>query len=121
MGPDGDDDEEVEKKAAHAISVSYVDFDKTKPYGPKQIGDGLPPAASRNNSKLANQVKNNTDIPTQAVNGKSILPKTKNVQSEISVADRNKNKRQSKIVESEQKQQEATLPKPSKKHKRDIQ
>ncbi|KAJ8730117.1 hypothetical protein PYW07_017155 [Mythimna separata] len=115
LGPDGDDDEEVDKKATQAINVSYVDFDKTKPYIQKQIGDGLPHSASRNNSRLASEPKNNNgtvDNHTQ-VNGKSGLTKTRNVEND-------KVKRQSRI-ESEQKQPEPPISRPSKKHKRDIQ
>ena len=124
LGPDGDDDEEIDKKSAHAINVSYVDFDKTKPYSQKQSGDGLPHSASKYNSKPASQLQNNTavtDYRNQAVNGKSGLSKTKNVASDFSVIENNKIKRQSRIFESEQKQPEASLSKLAKKHKRDIQ
>lgn len=118
LGPDGDDDEEVDKKAAQAINVSYVDFDKTKPYIQKQIGDGLPhSAASKNNSKIASELKNNTaaaDNHTHTFNGKPGLTKTKNVEID-------KIKRHSRIVESEQKQPETPISRPSKKLKRDIQ
>uniref|UniRef100_A0A2A4JKN2 RPA43 OB domain-containing protein n=1 Tax=Heliothis virescens TaxID=7102 RepID=A0A2A4JKN2_HELVI len=127
LGPDGDDDEEIEKKAAQTINVSYVDFDKTKPYSQKQIGDGLPHSTSKNSSRLADaskyQLKNNptsADNNMQAVNGKSGSTKTHNVDSEISVYEKTKVKRQSRLYDSEQKQSEAT-PKPSKKHKRDVQ
>ncbi|KAJ8728133.1 hypothetical protein PYW08_016518 [Mythimna loreyi] len=116
LGPDGDDDEEVDKKATHTINVSYVDFDKTKPYIQKQIGDGLPHSASKNNGKLPTEPKNNTatvDNHTQVVNGKSGLTKTRNVDSD-------KIKRQSR-TESEPKQPDAPISRPSKKHKRDIQ
>lgn len=127
LGPDGDDDEDVNKKAAHSIPVSYVDFDKTKPHSPKQIGDGLPHSASKNNSKLPCQLpvlQHNTvvtDNHIQAVNGKSGSTKTKNVESEISVLEKTKIKRHSRIYESEQKQPEPPISKPSKKHKREIQ
>ncbi|PZC86397.1 DNA-directed RNA polymerase I subunit RPA43 [Helicoverpa armigera] len=127
LGPDGDDDDEVEKKAAQAINVSYVDFDKTKPYTQKQIGDGLPQSTSKNSSKYVDSSKYllkisspSSDNHTQAINGKSGGSKTKNVDSEISVSEKIKVKRQSRLLDSEQKQSEA-ISKPSKKYKRDVQ
>lgn len=127
MGPDGDDDEEMETKQAPPISVTYVDFDKTKPYSQKQIGDGHPHSTSKTNSKLVNsskhQLKNSSavvDNQAQTVNGKSGCIKTKNVESEISMTEKNKIKRQSRLLDSEQKLTEAP-PKLSKKHKRDVQ
>ncbi|XP_022834451.1 DNA-directed RNA polymerase I subunit RPA43 [Spodoptera litura] len=127
LGPDGDDDEEVEKKATPALNVSYVDFDKTKPYSQKQIGDGLLHSTLKN-TKLINSSKHQlkiasqgtvSDSHNQSVNGKSGSTKAKNVESEISVSEK-KTKRQSKLLESEQKQPEAQS-KPNKKHKRDVQ
>lgn len=124
LGPDGDDDEEVEKKAAPALNVSYVDFDKTKPYTSKQIGDGLPHSTLKN-TKLINSSKPQISSPgtvsdshNQSVNGKSGFTKAKNADGEISVSEK-KIKRQSKLLESEQKQLEAHS-KPNKKHKRDV-
>lgn len=108
------------------MNVTYVDFDKTKPYSQKQIGDCLPQSTSKNSTKPLNsskhQLKNlSTDNHVSTHNGKSGSAKTKNVDSEMSVSDKNKAKRQNKLLsESELKQME-TPTKPSKKHKRDVQ
>ncbi|CAH0579248.1 unnamed protein product [Chrysodeixis includens] len=114
LAAEGDDEDEVETKPAHPMNVTYVDFDKTKPFSQKQIGDCLPQSTSKNISKVPNHI-------VQTYNGKSGSAKTRNVDSEVSVSDKTKAKRQNRIFsESEQKQME-TPTKPSKKHKRDVQ
>ncbi|XP_075973052.1 RNA polymerase I subunit F [Anticarsia gemmatalis] len=109
LGPDGDDDEGAEPKPSQSIHVSYVDFDKTKPYSQKEIGDGLPRSTSKTTAKKLGE--------SHAINGKSGSSKAKNIDSELIVGERNKVKRQSRIHETDQKIAE----KPPKKHKRDVQ
>lgn len=121
MGPDGDDDDDAETKPLPATNVSHVDFDKTKPYSQKQIGDGPSQATARNITKT-NQFKHSSTVGENNVhvfNGKSGSSKAKNVDSENNIGDKSKIRTQSRINDSDQKQAE-TNPKPPKKHKRDV-
>ncbi|CAB3224170.1 unnamed protein product [Arctia plantaginis] len=116
LGPDGDDDAEEDTKS---INVSYVDFDKTKPYTQKQSGDGLPNSASKSMSR-PNQLKNPAATgEIQSPNGRSGPSKMNYLESDINIVERNKVKRQSRTHEPDQKLMEAN--KPVKKHKRDAQ
>lgn len=107
------------------MNVSYVNFDKTKPYSPKQIGDGLPNTSLKSNKphlKLSNSSKNQPkhipDIQGQQ-DIKHSSTKTKEVESDSSiVTEKTKSKRQSKVLEAEQKQPEANI-RQAKKHKKD--
>lgn len=111
QGPDGD--EEVDSKSP-SMSVTYVNFDKTKPINiHKQIGDGLPHTSTKTQK---NSSKHNlkTYTPPMALNGKM---NSTNKESDISFVEKSKNRRQNKILDNEAKQPDM---KPSKKHKKDI-
>lgn len=108
-----DGDDEVDSKSP-SMSVTYVNFDKTKPNNiHKQIGDGLPHSSTKtqNNSSKHN-LKNCTPLSI-ANNGRI---NAANKESEISVVEKSKNRRQNK-VDLEAKQTEVRQ---TKKHKKDI-
>lgn len=112
QGPEGDDEADLKPPS---MTVTYVNFDKTKPNNiQKQIGDGLPHSShkSKNNSSRHN-LKNCTTL-SSPLTGKTNTP---NKESEISVAEKSKNRRQSKILDLEAKQPEVRQ---SKKHKKNI-
>lgn len=97
------------------MTVTYVNFDKTKPNNiHKQIGDGLPHSSVKtpNNSSRHN-LKNGT-TPSSGLTGKS---NSTNEGTEISVSEKSKNRRQNKVLDLEAKQPEVRQ---SKKHKKDI-
>lgn len=101
---DGVDIEET--KTPSVLNVSYVDFDKTKPYTQKQIGDGLP-STLRNSS----QEKTSTEA-----NGKCTA---KTVKSNTSLSEKiKKRQRVERVSDVEVKPIESSL-KSSKKHRRE--
>ncbi|XP_059047127.1 DNA-directed RNA polymerase I subunit RPA43 isoform X2 [Achroia grisella] len=122
--PDGDD-EDYESKPAQGINVTHVNFDKTKPYHQRQIGDGLPETSKNiqnNGIKSKQKPKINSLSPekyTDQTNNKSNPKKSKKVDSDTSTSEKSKTKRQSKILDSDIKQPESSSKQP-KKHKRDI-
>ncbi|XP_026752050.1 DNA-directed RNA polymerase I subunit RPA43 [Galleria mellonella] len=128
LGPNGDD-EEYEPKPAQPINVSHVNFDKTKPYHQKQIGDGITQSSKsiqKSSSKIVSLSKQQIKISslssensTKQTNSKLCPEKSKKVNSDISITEKSKTKRQSKTLESDIKQTES-YSKPSKKHKKDI-
>lgn len=97
------------------MSVTYVNFNKTKPINiHKQIGDGLPHTSTKTQNKSSkHNFKIDTPLPV-ALNGRI---NNANEESEISVVEKSKNRRQNKILENEAKQPEM---RPSKKHKKDM-
>lgn len=110
------------------MNVSYINFDKTKPFVQKQIGDGLPNTTSKTNKTHTKmntpklQAKNccmSPDIQPQQDNKQSST-RTKKVDSEISViAEKTKSKRLSKAFEGDPKQPADSNIRPSKKHRRE--
>ncbi|XP_073945297.1 RNA polymerase I subunit F [Choristoneura fumiferana] len=111
LGPDGDD-EMVETKPIEPVSVTYVNFDKTKPYYSKQIGDGLPQTSAKN------PTKNSVKLPTpnkQQIKNKVPISKDENCKSDASIVTK-KVKKQSKISDADTND---AVPRQSKKHKRE--
>lgn len=108
------------------MNVSYIKFDKTKPYPTKQIGDGLPNTSAKSNKPQPkinlsgkNQTKNILQSSDAQQESKQSSVKAKRADSEISVVtEKTKSKRQSKVLEAEQKQPEINL-RQTKKHKKD--
>lgn len=98
------------------MSVTYVNFDKTKPNNiHKQIGDGLPHSSTKaQNNTSKHNLKNGTPLSI-SFHGKI---NTVNKESEISVVEKSKNRRQNKVLDVEAKQQPDV--RPSKKHKKDV-
>lgn len=111
-GPDGDD--EVDSKSP-SMSVTYVNFDKTKPNNiHKQIGDGLPHSSTKTQNNSSKHNLKNCSPLSLALNGRI---NTANKESEISVVEKPKNRKQNKVVDLEAKQLEVRQ---SKKHKKDM-
>ncbi|KAG6447121.1 hypothetical protein O3G_MSEX004768 [Manduca sexta] len=115
------DCEEMETESLQPLQVSYIDFDKTKPNIQKQSGDGttLP---TKNKTKLnssKHQLKNvpTTDSSNQVQNGKSNA-KTKHEESNVSMSEKTKTKRRSKIPETDMKPSDPNI-RPNKKHKKE--
>lgn len=115
-GPDGDD--EVDSKSP-SMSVTYVNFDKTKPNNiHKQIGDGLPHSSTKTQNISSKYNLKNCTVTVKPLS-LALIGKvnTANKESDISVAEKSKNRRQNKVVDVEAKQLEVRQ---SKKHKKDM-
>ncbi|XP_013199608.2 DNA-directed RNA polymerase I subunit RPA43 [Amyelois transitella] len=100
----------------NTLHVNYVDFEKTKPFSQKQSGDGLPESTSKNVQKVNAKQQSNR---IAKINGKPTPEKNKNSDKDNLSVEKDKNKRQSKVLEADSKQQEPNS-KQSKKHKKDI-
>lgn len=107
------------------MNVSYVNFDKTKPYVQKQIGDGLPHSSTKTlpqtTSKLGNvgkeMLKRTSNNHNQVANGKSNT--VKNTDSDTSMIFKNKSMKLNKNLDMNTKQQDVNQ-RPNKKHKKDL-
>lgn len=93
-----------------------MDFEKTKPFSQKQGGDGLPESSSKNIPRMNN--KQQLSNRYAKTNGKPIPDKNKITEKDTVSVEKDKYKRQIKVLETESKQQESNSK--SKKHKKDI-
>ncbi|XP_049869441.1 DNA-directed RNA polymerase I subunit RPA43 [Pectinophora gossypiella] len=114
QGPDGDD--EVVDSKSRSMCVSYVNFDKTKPNIQKQIGDGLPHSSSKTNSVCSKAAETTKQVKNNTVNNHV---NAKNVESDVSMTEKNKSKRQTKTSEVDPKQMDMNQ-RLFKKHRKDI-